>query len=382
MSIRILHVVRGSVFYGGPEITVLNAFEAFDGRDFVLSLAVLAKDERTHVPVCAEAESLGMALHFIPARPRFRLRYARRLRELIGTLRIDIVHTHGYKSGLFGLAAANGCGIPAVATAHGWTRNALRAHVYEGLEARILKRFDRVCTCSEYMKMDLVRAGVAAERIRLVHNAVDVEGFAGGGLADREGRLGRQVPEGAVLIGTIGRLSSEKGQRFLLEAFAKVRREVPEAFLLIGGTGDREGELRAFAEDLGVAVAVLWVPECPHEQVPSLLGAMDLFVLPSLMENQPLVLLEAMAAGVPVVATRVGGVGEIIEDSREGLLVRPGDSVALAETILRALGDGEGSRRAEKAEEKVRSAFSIEQYGRALGSVYDEIAGTGQGRNC
>jgi len=375
MPIRILHVVRGSAFYGGPEMTVLNAFKAFDDRDFALSLAVLAKDARERVPVCTEADRLGLPLHFIPARPRFRLRYARRLRELIGTLKIDIMHTHGYKSGLFGLAAAGGCGIPAVATAHGWTRNALRAHLYEGVEARILKRFDRVCTCSEHMKMDLVRSGVAAERIRLVRNAVDAKGFAAGGSADRQWPSDLQVPEGAVLVGTIGRLSREKGQRFLLEAFAKVHREVPEAFLLIAGAGDREGELRALAQELGIAVAVGWVPKCPHDRVPSLLGAMDLFVLPSLMENQPLVLLEAMAAGVPVVATRVGGVGEIIEDSREGLLVRPGDSHALAETILRALGDGKGSRRAEKAEEKVRSAFSIEQYGRALADVYVEVVG-------
>ena len=119
--------------------------------------------------------------------------------------------------------------------------------------------------------------------------------------------------------------------------------------MVLLGSGEEERALRGLAQKLGVGSAIQWISTCPHDRIPAFLGCLDVFVLPSLRENQPLALLEAMAAGIPVVATDVGGVGEIIRDCEEGLLVSPGDRDALAGALVRALGSGESPEWAAKA---------------------------------
>jgi glycosyltransferase involved in cell wall biosynthesis len=373
MSCRVLHVVRGSTFYGGPEIYILNAFKALAGGSVALRLAVLAKDVRKNVPICREAERQGLPYRFIPARFKFRLHYVRQLISFIQAEHVDVIHTHEYKSDLFGLVAARRCGIPIVATAHGWTRNSIRALVYERLEAHLLRRLDRVLVGSQFMAEDLIRVGVPSDRIVRVPNSVDAEQFSLGGVSPQQAKARLGVPEEAVLIGTVGRLSKEKGHTFLLKAFTKIRAQVRGAKLLILGTGKEARALRRLSRKLGLDDAILWVSSCPHHRMPLLLRALDLFVLPSLRENQPLVLLEAMAAKIPVVATEVGGVKEIMDNGIEGLLVPPGNSETLAEAMLRAIGTKESSLWIEKGIDKVRGCFSLERFSEDMSRVYSNL---------
>jgi glycosyltransferase involved in cell wall biosynthesis len=373
MAIRVLHVVKGSVFYGGPDVYTLNTFQSLRGKDHELFLAVLAKDSRDKVPLCREAEDRHLPHFFIDARSRFRVHYLRRLKKLIQTEQIDILHTHEYKSDLFGLLAARAAGIPAVATAHGWTRNSLRAVAYEHLEARLLRRFDRVLVSSRFMVEDLNRIGIPPERIIHIPNAVDTDRFAQSDMTRREARQNWNIPEKDPVVGTIGRLTKEKGHRTLLEAFVEVRRRIPGVRLVLLGSGEEERALRGLARKLGTGNAIQWISTCPQDRIPVFLKCLDVFVLPSLRENQPLALLEAMAAGIPVVATDVGGVGEIIGDCEEGLLVSPGDRSALAEALVRALGSGESSLWVERAVHRVLDRFSLGRFAQDMGRVYSDL---------
>lgn len=373
MAIRVLHVVRGSVFYGGPDVYTLNTFQSLGGKDHELFLAVLAKDRPDKVPLCREAEDRLLPHAFIDARSGFRVYYLRRLKGLIQTERIDIVHTHEYKSDLVGLLAARAAGIPAVATAHGWTRNSLRAVGYEYLEARLLRHFDRVLASSRFMIEDLNRIGIRPERIVHIPNAVDTDRFAQSDMTRREARQNWNIPEKDPVVGTLGRLTKEKGHRTLLEAFVEVRRRIPGVRLVLLGSGEEERALRGLAQRLGIGDEIQWISTCPRDRIPAFLKCLDVFVLPSLRENQPLALLEAMAAGIPVVATDVGGVGEVIGHGKEGLLVSPGDRNALAEAVVRVLQSEESSLWAERAVHRVLDRFSLGRFAQEMGRVYSDL---------
>jgi len=374
MSQRVMHLVRGSAFYGGPEIYILHVFAALDRQRYAPRLAVLAKDAAENVPICLEAEKLGLPHHFLSARSKFRWNNLRQLKDLIRSERIHVLHTHEYKSGLYGLLAAKSCGIPVVATAHGWTKNSLRARLYERLEALLLRRFNRVLVASEFMEKDLVRLGVPRDRIVRLPNAVDVQRFSLEGVTRAEARAKYLAGKETRLIGTVGRLSREKGHRYLLEALARIRGQMKNLKLMILGTGIEEPSLRRLSQRLGLEDTVKWIPSCPYAEIPLFFKAMDLFVLPSLRENQPLVLLEAMAAGTPVVATRVGGVTEMIRNGSEGLLVPPGNAGALAEAILQALSSEGPCPWVDKAARKVYTSFSLERFGTDINRVYMNIS--------
>ncbi len=373
MRTRVLHLVRGSTFYGGPDLYTLNAFKSLEGEELDLFLAVLAKDSRDRVPLCREVEQRHLPHCFIDARAWFRLDYLRQLKRLIRSEKIGLIHTHEYKSDLVGLLAARAAGIPAVATVHGWTRNSLRAVVYERLEERLLRRFDRVLASSRFMIEDLGRIGVPPDRIVHVPNAVDVDRFSRVDTSRQDARQNWSIPEKGLVVGTIGRLTREKGHRDLLKAFVEVQKRMPGIRLVILGSGREEGALRELARRLGIGSAIQWISSCPHDEVPVFLKCLDVFVLSSLRENQPLALLEAMAAGIPAVATDVGGVGEVMRHDEEGLLVSPGDRVALADAVVRALQSEESSLMAERALRRVQDRFSLERFSRDVSRIYSEL---------
>jgi len=371
---KVLHILRGSAFYGGPEIYVLNLFQSLDLEVNGIQLAVLAKDIQEKVPICREAEKRGLPFHFISARSKFRLHYVRKLKELIQSEKIDLVHTHEYKSDLFGLLVARTLGIPIVATAHGWTRNSVRAVAYERLEAYLLRGVDKVLVASRFMEKDLSNNGVPAGRIVRVANAIDVDRFSLKGVTPEEARATLHINGNGTLIGSFGRMSREKGHRFLLMALARIRDKINNVKLLLLGSGEEESNLHNLSRKLGLENVIQWVPSCLYDTMPFFFRALDLFVLPSLLENQPLVLLEAMAARVPVVATRVGGVEETIQSGREGVLVSPGNAESLAEAIDHAIRSGESSQWVEKAFSKVYTLFSLERFSRDITCVYEKLA--------
>jgi glycosyltransferase involved in cell wall biosynthesis/predicted O-methyltransferase YrrM len=277
--------------------------------------------------------------------------------------RPDVVHAHVYSAGIPALILARLSGAPMVVTEH-----------YTGFERGLITGYDRFAARVAFRGADLVApvsANLAREvravepraRVRVVENVVDGEVFRPGARARSDG--------GARLL-TVAALAPKKGHADLLDAVAQVRDHGPVSLDLVGD-GELRGELRERARRLGLAETVRFHGELPKERVAELMREADLFVLPSLFENLPCVLIEAMASGLPSVATAVGGVPDLL-DAGGGILCPPRDPRALAAAISEALERRDAFDSAALAE-AARRRFGYEAFERTWTEIYDELLG-------
>ena len=281
----------------------------------------------------------------------------RNLVRLIRQRRVTILHTHEFFMNTVGLAASWLTGIPLVATVHG--KNYYSERFRRRLAYRLVGKFagQMVAVSDDVRDFLGQQVGIPKRRIRVVSNGVPVdEKSSDERLETLRESLGLN---GHIrVIGTVGSLYPVKGHKFLIDAAVHVIRRCPDVTFLIVGRGRLREELETQARSLGVDPYIRFLGH--RDDVRDLLGLFDVFVLPSLSEGMPLALLEAMAAGVPAVATRVGGVGEAIEDGKTGLLVPPGDSHLLTESIMKLLQDRTLARKmGESAQDVVVRRFSL-----------------------
>jgi len=306
--------------------------------------------------------------------PRLDLAALVRLTRIFAKDRPDLVHAHTYKAGLLASVAGRLAGVPAVLfTPHGhiFSRGANIPGVPGGPKLELLRWItrvaqgcaDRVTALSEPdLEQQLALRLSPASKYAVVRNGIDCERF--GGPRPRSFA-------GAPVIGAVGRFSQEKGHRYLLEALALLRPRLPGARLVLVGFGSLEGDLRSRAAGLGLADVVTFTGERDSAE---LLGCFDVFVQPSLYESQGLAILEAMAAGVPVVASDVGGVRDAVRDGETGLLVPPADPSFLAESILRLSADRDlGRRLADRAGREVRERYSSSAMTEGYARLYREL---------
>lgn len=209
---------------------------------------------------------------------------------------------------------------------------------------------------------------------RIIANGIDAKGVesAAKSVDRRAKRAELGVPEGAFVIGNVGRLANQKGQSYLLRSFVRVREVLPSAHLVIVGWGELEEELTALSRELGIAEHVTFAGK--RLDVAELLGTFDLFAFSSVHEGQGIAILEAMAAGLPLVTTSVDGIVDMVKHEETGLLVPSRDPDALAAAILRLHDDKAlAARTTEAARKLVFERFSIEAAGRAYEALYDEL---------
>jgi glycosyltransferase involved in cell wall biosynthesis len=328
---NIVHLTA-STFYGGPERQMLGLAAALpDDRSAFITFAEGGRGRSFLARV--RKEGFG-AITLENDTPRLRAA-ARELTANLERLRADVLLCHGYKANILGRIAARRRGIPAVAVSRGWTGESPRVRVYETIDRLHLRWMDHVVAVSEAQAAKVRRCGVRAERLRVIHNAIDVERFTtpDSGYEAKLRRLFRNRP--AKIVGAAGRLSPEKGFEVLAEAAALVRLRDPSIGFVVFGEGPcRERIARRVA---ATGLSGMFVLGGFRADLDQFLPFFDLFVLPSYTEGLPNVVLESFAAGVPVVATAVGGTPEVVEEQASGRLVPPGDPRALAEGILDAL---------------------------------------------
>ena len=291
----------------------------------------------------------------------------------------DLVESHGFKThALVWLArrrigsAVGGC--PWLAFHHGYTTESLRVRLYNELDRFTLPRADRVITCCRDFERHLRARGVSAERLNVLRNASDPSlPPSQATLTQLRAELGIAATD--VILLAVGRLSSEKGHAELIQAFEQLKRvgEGRNLRLLIVGDGIEAGRLKEQAQPLGTSV--IFAGHRPDAW--PYFGLADIFVLPSRSEGSPLVLLEAMHAGLPIVATCVGGVEESVQNEVSGLLVPPRDPDALATALARLLRDAAlAVRLSEQAAEAVQR-FTVDDYTAALLAIYGEVVRAG-----
>lgn len=307
----------------------------------------------------------------------------RRLGRLLGSGGFDVVHAHLAYASIWAALAASAVGVPLVATLHVapepvplLSREGLRRRLLVALLAR---RAARVVAVSRALAETWAEAGLPAARLTVVHNGVDLSRFEGAAADRDEVRRRLGIAAGAPLVATVTVLRPGKGLPDLLAALARLRAEWPEAVLVVAGEGPLGPALRRRAVELGVDGSVRWAGFC--RDVPRLLAAADLFVLASRWDAFPTALIEALAAGVPVVATRTGGIPEIVDDGGDGVLVPPGDVPALARALsgLLAASAEERSAMGERGRLRARRHFSLAAWGDRLEALYRRVAAEAAG---
>ena len=373
-QLRVCHIMSADL-WAGAEVQLATTVAHLVNESAVSVSAVLLNEGQ----LAANLRRLGVPVAILDETRINSLDILIGLVRILREQRIDLVHTHRYKDTVLGLIAARIAGVPyAVRTMHGlrepmtgWAH--LKFGVYEALEKVALRCCaDQVIAVSKDMAGILRRSGYPADRITHIHNGIDLNAVRS--LRRRQDiRRELGVDSETYLIGAVGRLSPVKGHANFLRAARLVLHKQPRAKFLIVGDGPLSAELQATAGALRIDGACLFVGH--RTDVRDLLPAMNVFVLPSLSEGIPMALLEAMALGVPVVATAVGGVPEVVRHRVNGLLVHSGDDRALADACVALTFDRDlAERLSANGRRTIEEAFSGTRSCEALTRVYQEVA--------
>lgn len=269
----------------------------------------------------------------------------RRLARLIKIQHYDLVHTHGYVAGIIGRAAALAAGQRLlVHTVHNHFPSSFSPLILLGgkkIEAHLSRYTNRIIAVSEYLKNELMAIGIPADKVSTIYNGIEPSAAS---FDDRNRtRKSLGLPPHSFVVGTVARLIPAKGVDLMLKAVALVKKNNPHIKGIIVGDGPENTKLQNLAADLDLTGDILFLGH--RDDVPALLPACDLFVLASRQEGFGISVLEAQYSGLPVVASRAGGIGEIINHGDNGLLFPPGDHYALAD-LLGQLIDNSDYRRA------------------------------------
>lgn len=350
---RVAHVTLG-LDVGGQERLLVEMAKQRDRHRFDWSVVVLGR-----LGILAEAlQACGVRIIALDEPAGLRLGLWRRLARLFRAERFDVVHTHDDRPLIYGMPAAWAAGVRCrIHTNHhgdlpgiSWRQRFLIRRA-----ARFADEF--VCVSADGARF-MIEQGLPAQRVRTIHNGIDLTRFAFQG----------PCADGPIV--TVARLSPEKDVANLLHATARVVAAHPSARFEIAGDGPCRGELTGLAKKLNVAERVVFHGEMGD--IPALLARARMFVLPSRTEGISLTLLEALARGLPVVATAVGGTPEVIESGASGLLVPPRDPEALARAILVLLADPErGTEMGRAGRRRVENAFDIRTMMKQYEALYD-----------
>jgi L-malate glycosyltransferase len=377
-AISICHVAVGDL-WAGAEVQLKVLLSKLVRRTELNLSIILFNEGRLE----KEIDALGIPVRVFP---ESRWGSGKIFFELVRAFKksnIRIIHTHKYKDTILAAPAAKLCGIPhVVRTVHGLREpfkglQDLKMSLYKSME-RSVHRYcvDSIIGVSSQIERKYKAEGECS-RVTCIRNGIDLDGeFVQTDRWRTRKELG--VDSGTCLIGTIGRLTPVKGIPYLLQAARMLLRQGVNVKVLIVGDGSIRPDLMTQARDLGISEHIVFLGH--REDTNLLLQALDIFVLPSLSEGIPMALLEAMAASRAVVASRVGGVPEIVEDGVEGFLVEPTDVNGLTERCLRLIQSPDMAHKmGQTAKARVERDFSAENMAHRVVALYKELIGLESG---
>jgi glycosyltransferase involved in cell wall biosynthesis len=383
--IKVAALVEGRVV-SGPAKNILRF--AADCRDRVdLTIVTFVRTSGKYVygsevannQLVSAARSLNIPIEIVQEKGPFDLTALGALRGIFERQRVNIVETHGTKSH-FLVSLLRGRNFNWIAFHHGYTTEDLKALFYRQFDRWSLRLSDSVVTvCAEFATM-LEGRGVRRDRISVVHNSVNTDRHNSHKRLSEEARHQWNASRDERIVISAGRLSPEKGHTYLIDAVSTIVSTSPELKLkvLIAGSGPSEKKLKEQVSEKGLNQRVMLIGHC--SDLDGLFSIADLFVLPSLSEGSPNVLLESMAARVPIVATKVGGVTELVKNGESAILVPPADSESLKTAILELLMNrSRAIQLANVAFEDARSLFNASKRDELLLSIYSWMMGEKSG---
>lgn len=366
--LRILHLVAAGA-YGGLEsvVSALTRGLVARGEDCRV-LAILGEDDDSDSPFLAELRAGGVAILELRVAHRAYLQERRALRDHLAAVAPDVVHTHGFHADILAIPVAKRARRAVVSTVHGFTGGGLKMAIFEWLQERALARADRVVAVSRPIVRRLVGRGVDERSIRMMPNGWESHRPPLERAAARR-QLGLSNEDR--VIGWVGRLSHEKGADVFVRALAETPLRLVTGCVV--GDGPERSVLEALARSLGVQDRVRFTGAVAGAS--AVYSAFDGFCLSSRTEGTPIAVLEAMHAGIPIVATRVGGVPDMI-GSGEGWLVEPEDPAALAASLAAAIESGPGSAPTRAAARRLADDFALAPWIDRHLALYRELAGS------
>jgi len=358
--LRLLAIIEASTVTG-PAKNLLQFAQMARVMDVDVTVATFHRPGDPEIFMEA-ATRANVTVHRIEERGRFDRSVVAALQNVRRQLSPDLVQTHAVKSHLLARLA----GLrPWIAFHHGYTWPDLRARIYNQADRWSLRKAAAVLTVSQPFALELSRMGVSREQIHVIHNAID-RGWGGNKENAAQLRASLGIGEKKIIL-IVGRLSREKDHLTLLDAV----RELP-VHLLIVGEGPERGRIEEHVRATGREGSVTLIGQVPSAE--PYYAIADIAVLSSLSEGSPNALLEAMAAGVPVVATTVGGIPEIVTNEESALLVPPGDREAMRAAIGRMLREeGLAARMVRRARELVETKHSPEERTRRICQIYRSL---------
>ncbi|NWF57500.1 MAG: glycosyltransferase, partial [Syntrophaceae bacterium] len=370
--LKVLHLIATN-FLGGPEKQILEHLKRLNSHRF---RGVLSSFQEWGEPneLLEKAGHQGLTHYSIPMYGPFDVRAQFHLNRIIRREGIDLLVAHHYKSCIMGWWAGRKFRIPVLAYSRGYTAESRKMAFYYWLERQFLKRVSGIVAVSVGQTERLKEYGIHPANFWVVHNAISVKNRGNENSFEKRGNFlsTLHIPPHGKIIVTAGRLSPEKGHRFLVEAIPGVLRERKDPFFVFCGDGPMSEKIVRLAKELGVFDQCRFLGFC-HD-LAGIFSAMDFLVLPSLSEGLPNVVLEAFAASKPVVASNVGGVPEVVEEGVSGYLVPPARPEPLARAILRMLSDpGKIESMGAAGYERVRREFTFESQTEKLESIYSQV---------
>ena len=385
---KILHIITRLDMGGSAQNTLLNCQELSDKYEMVLVYGLSHESRMTDLEKriieggISEAKTQGVKVIALPAMVRS-IRPVKDFKALLSLVWLifkekpDIVHSHSSKAGILGRMAAKIVGVPHIIhTPHGHVFYGhfgfLASKIFLWVEKVFSRLTDRIVALTDGEKNDYINLSVCSpDKLLKIHSGVDLKQFMqpNGNLAEKRRSLGLEQKE--AVIGFVGWLIPIKGPEYLLKAMDYIWPEHPETSLVMVGKGDLDVDLRAEALRKNVNGKVKFLGW--REDIDEIMPIFDMLVLPSLNEGMGRVLVEAMAAGKPVVASRVGGIPDLVRHGETGYLVPPADEKALANGIKKLLDDpGRAKQMGQQGKEYCRQ-FSLEAMIEKLDDLYSDL---------
>lgn len=374
-AINILHLISSNSFLGAERV--------------ISELAKGSDPERSKVHVGVMVASQGILNAFVeaidredipvtcfPCDGKFSVRGYKTIERYIVDNRIDLVHSHGYKADIYSLCLRrfSGRNIKLVSSCHTWKLRTIKEKYYKIIDLFVLKWFDFVVAISEEIKSDLLNSGIDWKKVKIIHNGVNPFAVANDDSSSIYGEIG--VNRSDMVIGTVSSLTQEKAQHDLLKAFARLvhsHRDRGICCVLVGD-GSQRAYLECLADELRIRERVVFTGY--RNDARRLYRVFDLFALVSYAEGLPMAMLEAMAAGVPVVASRVGAIPGVIDNRTNGILIEPGDIDGIAEALCHLVEHPEiRMELGAMGKEKVISDHSQERMCRDYDEMYRSVMG-------
>jgi glycosyltransferase involved in cell wall biosynthesis len=375
MQTRILHILSDKDKRIRP---LENLVFGLESNMFSQVICYLRGDNDKHTEFAAWGHKVITLNSAATSKRGFQPAVVFKIARIIKERKIDIVHCQRHKPTVYGTLAALLGGNRARVISHVRGLNRTRNFRRRLLNRALFKRIACIIAVSDGVREDIVKSNSisVSKKVVTVYNGINVEPFVNSGLTRKQAktRLGLPGKEGFV-YGTVGRLVETKGQKVLLKAFAKVYEKYPESWLILAGAGRLESELKVLARDLDIHERVVFLGF--RTDIPEIMRAYDGFVLPSIAEGLPGALLEAMATGIPVIASRVGGVPEILNSPGLGVMVSPSSvhELSVAMEQLRSMDEVKRNEVGKASRQRVLEQFTTEKMVSAMVGQYMEVMG-------